>query len=140
MDLVRGICARLGVMTSGITKLIGRWLLAFLRGRLRWGAPIEREPEQDREYPFALLVHYVFGALFALAYAVLIPSVHWSVLSGVLFAQATLPLIWFVLYPGMGMGRFGARLGVARSLFTTIGIHVVYGAVVGAVMSGIPAL
>jgi len=135
MDLVRALGARVGAMTSGIPVLIGRWVLASLQGEIRWGVPVEGEPVQAGEVPVAILGHYFFGALFGLLYAVVIPVASWGWVSGLLFAQVTLPLIWFVLYPALGLGWFGARLGVVRSLFTTIAIHVVYGIIVGTAMA-----
>ncbi|HLC26620.1 MAG TPA: DUF2938 family protein [bacterium] len=138
MDLVRALGARLGVMTWGISPLIGRWVLASLHRGIRWGVPIEKEPGRAGEYPVAILGHYFFGALFGFVYVLIIPAAYWGLVSGLLFAQVTLPLIWFVLYPGMGLGWFGSRLGVARSLFTTIAIHIVYGLILGALMGQIP--
>lgn len=135
MDLVRALGARVGAMTSGIPLLIGRWVLASLQRGILWGVPVEEEPVQAGEYPVAILGHYFFGALFGLVYTLVIPAASWGWVSGLLFAQVTLPLIWFVLYPALGLGWFGARLGVARSLFTTIAIHVVYGVIVGTVMT-----
>ena len=105
MDLVRALGARLGVMTWGISPLIGRWVLASLQRGIHWGVPIEKEPGRAGEYPLVILGHYFFGALFGFVYVLIIPAAFRTLSASFCISSAIVlsPLRAVSLFSGLGL-------------------------------------
>lgn len=111
MDSINLVAARAGLITKIDVATIGRMAAGWTRGRFRYGHPCEMAPIANDRF-WGVAAHYAIGVSlalpFVLGWALVVggpPSPSWAVAYGVLTTGAS----WFLVYPSMGFGVFGAR-------------------------------
>jgi uncharacterized membrane protein YagU involved in acid resistance len=131
MDLGAAVLRKLGV-TAGVPPLLfGRWLAYLARGQL-FHDDIATSAAMPVSMPLALLTHYAIGVALAVGYVALTRAwplergPEWLVAVG--YGVATSVFAWFLMFPAMGFGVFGARGPAELLLFrTSLLNHLLYG-------------
>jgi hypothetical protein len=109
---------------------MGRWFWHLREGRV-FHADIGRAEPYVHERALGWIGHYVVGAIYGVAFA-LLAGPGWlaapSLLPAVVFGLATLAFGWFLLQPGMGLGWAAARTpDPARVRLLNLAGHTVFG-------------
>ncbi len=130
MDVLGSVARRLGVTVGMQGQWVGRWFLGIARGRFVH-SNIAASPERDGEKLAALSGHYAIGIALAFMYVLgagwlgLSPG---SLLASLVFGAATCVFPWFLMFPAMGYGVFGAKGPSQLKLISTSVVnHLFYG-------------
>ena len=111
MDVWGLLQSRLLGQPSSNFCMVGRWVMHMPQGRFRH-EHIGRAAEKPGECGLGWTLHYLIGALFALALVALVSS-QWlqqpTLLPALLFGLATVSIPYFVMQPAFGFGVASAR-------------------------------
>ena len=111
MDVLGGAAVRLRISSPLPPNLIGRWFASVARVE-PFHADIARTAPVNHELAIALPVHYAIGVVLTLVYLFITHRAGWprgSLRLAVAFGLCTSVLPWFVMFPSMGYGLFGAN-------------------------------
>jgi hypothetical protein len=92
--------------------IIGRWFRYMLRGKFRHD-DILQTPRLPGELPLGLVIHYLIGIVFTLAFGAIVLALHMTatILPALVFGLATVVFPWFLMLPSQGMGWMGRDAG-----------------------------
>ena len=120
MDLLTGVAKWLKLVAPLPPNLVGRWFASI--SRAQWFHPdIARSPAVNHELLLALPVHYAIGAVLATLYLWGAGAIGWhrSLGPALAFGLSTSLLPWFLMFPSMGYGLFGAHGPDGTRLFVS---------------------
>lgn len=131
MDAVAVIGTRLGFLRKGHLGLLARWMRQLARGhRVAPDGDIRRAEARPGDVTVGFLLHYGIGIVLALVYfgALSASGARPGTTSALVYGFATNVFPWFLMYPSMGFGFFGASAPPeARLLPTSLVAHLSYG-------------
>lgn len=121
MDLLTAIAYRLRLTAPLSPHLIGRWFVSVARAQ-PYHADIARAPAVNHELAIAIPIHYTIGVALASAYLWGMSELGWprrNLVVAVAFGLCTSVLPWFLMFPSMGYGFFGAHGPAGTRLFVS---------------------
>jgi uncharacterized membrane protein YagU involved in acid resistance len=131
MDVGAALFRALGVTAGTPPHLFAKWLSYIARGQLVH-ADIAASPDVPTALPAALAVHYAIGIVLSIGW--LAVSRRWLLAGARRWAAAlayglgTIVFAWFLMFPAMGFGPFGANGPEELLLWRTSTInHLLYG-------------
>ena len=130
MDVAGMLIRNLGLTAGAPPKIIGKWFMYLLRGRLIH-ADIVSSPDIPIHMPLVLAIHYCIGIALACVFAALSawqPPQRGIFSFALGFGVLTTVLAWFLMFPAMGWGIAGTR-GPGQFLLTRTSLvnHAFYG-------------
>jgi hypothetical protein len=115
-------------------KLVGRWLLRFLKTRSWVQNDLLKNKEMKNELLIGWLFHYFVAIVYALFYYFLVKLelLNYGWADGLLFGIVSVLVPWFVFMPAMGAGILANRtenpkLACSLAVFS----HSIFGVVIG---------
>lgn len=130
MDVLSVAAMRLRISAPLQPNLIGRWFASVARAQ-PFHADIARTAPVNHELAIALPVHYAIGVALTLLYLFITDRTGWptdSLRLALAFALCTNVLPWFVMFPSMGYGLFGANGPQGTHLFvSSLTNHLAFG-------------
>jgi hypothetical protein len=130
MDILSVVGVRLRIISPLSPNLIGRWFVSVARAHPIHD-DIARASAVSHELAVAMPVHYAIGVTLAALYVWATSQLGWSPQNlglALAFGLCTNVLPWFVMFPSMGYGLFGAH-GPAgtRLFFSSLTTHALFG-------------
>ncbi len=130
MDLLASFSRRSGLTVGVDPRWIGRWFAGIPKGRLVH-SDITMSPAHPREGRIALLMHYAIGIAFGIVFLACTAWLRVSpqnLATALAYGFATNVFPWFLMFPAMGFGVFGAKGPKNRKLFASSLLnHLFYG-------------
>jgi hypothetical protein len=110
MDVLTGAAVWLKLAAPLSPQLVGRWFVSVARAR-PIHADIAHAMPVNRELLIALPVHYAIGTVLAMLFVWGTAQLGWprSFAVALAFGLSTSVLPWFLMFPAMGYGLFGAH-------------------------------
>jgi hypothetical protein len=121
MDVLSVAATRLRISAPLQPNLIGRWFASVARAQ-PFHTDIALTAPVTHELAIALPVHYAIGIALTLFYLFVTGRAGWptdSLRLALAFAMCTNVLPWFVMFPSMGYGFFGANGPQGTHLFVS---------------------
>lgn len=120
MDLLTAVAMGLRLVAPLSPNLIGRWFASVARAQ-PFHANITRSATVNRELLIALPTHYAIGVVLAALYIWGTGQLGWprNLGAALTFGLCTSVLPWFLMFPAMGFGFFGAHGPDGTRLFVS---------------------
>jgi hypothetical protein len=130
MDTLNSIAARTGLIQKIDVAMIGRMAAGWMRGRFRYGNPIEMK-QISNELFYGYLAHFAIGIGLAVPFLIvwdICTSKPVSPIIAVVYGVLTTGASFFFVYPTMGLGIFGMKSTERiKAFISPIANHAFYG-------------
>ena len=130
MDVLTAVAIRLRLSAPLSPNLVGRWFASVARTH-PFHEDIARAAPVSHELAFAVSGHYAIGVFLTTVFVLVAHRVGWHADSpspALAFGVCTSVLPWFLMFPAMGYGFFGAHGPVGTRLFvSSLVSHVFFG-------------
>ena len=119
MDVLTAIAIRLRAIAPLSPNVIGRWFASVARAH-PIHEDIGRAAPISHELAFVIPGHYAIGMCLFAVFVLLASRIGWpakSLAAALTFGLCTNAFPWFLMFPAMGYGLFGAHGPVGTRLF-----------------------
>jgi hypothetical protein len=130
MDVLTTIAIRLRLIAPLSPNVIGRWFASVARAH-PLHKDIARAAPISHELAFVIPGHYAIGMFLFTVFVLLASRIGWparSLGAALTFGLCTNAFPWFLMFPAMGYGWFGAHGPVGTRLFvSSLVSHIFFG-------------